>query len=277
MSFPRIGYITNGFRDHALEDVFAILAELGYQGVGITLDVGHLDPFRTSREEVLKIRELLARHGLEAVVETGARFILDPRRKHHPTLLSADGRERRLDFLFRAVELAEALGSHVLSFWSGPQDPRVDTETTWRYMIEALRRLEDKARGPKVSLAFEPEPGMFIGDLKAYRELRERFPSPALRLTLDLGHLQCTEEPPHDRWIVESGPWLDNVHVDDIRGRVHEHLALGEGEIDFPPLFAALRRMAYGGLCLVELSRHSHAAPEYADRSIRFIRSACAG
>ena len=42
----KYGYVTNGFRDHALDDVFALLADLGYDGVGITLDVGHLHPFQ---------------------------------------------------------------------------------------------------------------------------------------------------------------------------------------------------------------------------------------
>ena len=53
----RFGYITNGFRDHALEDALAILAGEGYQGVGITLDTGHLHPYRAGREDVLQAVE----------------------------------------------------------------------------------------------------------------------------------------------------------------------------------------------------------------------------
>jgi sugar phosphate isomerase/epimerase len=282
VSSLKIGYVTNGFRDHALEDVFAILAELGYRGVGITLDVGHLDPYRTSRSEVETLRRLLHHHGLEAVIETGARFLLDPRRKHYPTLLSAEGRERRMDFLARALELAEALGSRALSFWSGARDPRLDEETTWRYLLEGLEFLAPRSRDRSVSLAFEPEPGMFIESLDDYRELRDRFSSRAperssLGLTLDLGHLQCTEESPHDRWIREFAPILDNVHVDDCRNREHKHLPLGEGDIDFPPLLDALSGIGYRGLCLVELSRQSHAAPEYAARSMEFLRKQVSG
>ena len=54
--------------------------------------------------------------------------------------------------------------------------------------------------------------------------------------------------------------------------RILLFLFLGEGEIDFPPLFRALDEVRYEGLCLVELSRHSHAAPEMAARSIEFLR-----
>ncbi len=91
----RPGYVTSGFRDHRLEQVFEILAGLGYAGVGITLDAGHLDPYHDGREVVLRVRDGLRRFGLEAVVETGGRYLLDSRRKHWPSLVSAEGRERR--------------------------------------------------------------------------------------------------------------------------------------------------------------------------------------
>jgi len=41
--------------------------------------------------------------GLGSVVETGARYLLDPRAKHEPTFVSADpaGRTRRVAFLKR--------------------------------------------------------------------------------------------------------------------------------------------------------------------------------
>jgi sugar phosphate isomerase/epimerase len=58
---------------------------------------------------------------------------------------------------------------------------------------------------------------------------------------------------------------------------VHEHLPLGTGEIDFPPVLAALAGTGYQGLVSVELPRHSHAAPELAGQSLRFLRRAATG
>src|SRR5204862_48114 len=78
-----IGYNTNGFAHHRLEDALAILAELGYRSVAITLDYHALNPFDPDvMAEATAIRSLLDKLGLRSTVETGARFLLDPRQKH---------------------------------------------------------------------------------------------------------------------------------------------------------------------------------------------------
>src|ERR1700681_1822539 len=128
----RFGYNTNGFAHHRLEDALAILAELGYGSVALTLDHHVLNPFESDLPgRTDSLRKLLDKLNLRCVVETGSRFLLDPRRKHQPTLLSqhdADGR-LRFDFLCAAVDVAHALGADAVSFWSGaPEQPADDAE-----------------------------------------------------------------------------------------------------------------------------------------------------
>jgi sugar phosphate isomerase/epimerase len=57
-----------------------------------------------------------------------------------------------------------------------------------------------------------------------------------------------------------------------MRAGVHEHLMFGAGEIDFPPILAALRAAGYRGALHVELSRHSHEGPAAARRAMEFLR-----
>jgi sugar phosphate isomerase/epimerase len=45
----------------------------------------------------------------------------------------------------------------------------------------------------------------------------------------------------------------------------------GEGEIDFPPVIAALAKAGYDGGVHVELSRHSHDAPRAAAQAYDFL------
>jgi sugar phosphate isomerase/epimerase len=59
-----------------------------------------------------------------------------------------------------------------------------------------------------------------------------------------------------------------------MRRGVHEHLELGVGEVDFPPVLAALSEVDYRGIVGVELPRHGHDAPRVAERSLAFLRRA---
>jgi sugar phosphate isomerase/epimerase len=272
-----LGYNTNGFAHHRLEDALAILVDLGYQSVALTLDYHALNPYDPDLPRQLRaVRELLEARGLRSVVETGARFLLDPRDKHQPTLLSpeADQCQRRLDFLCRAVDIAHELASDAVSFWSGtPRDQASDEELMSR-LTEGCRRLCDHAARRQVRLAFEPEPGMLIDTMARFEQLNERVNRPEFGLTIDVGHLHCQGEVPIAEQLRRWRGLLWNVHIEDMRRGVHDHLMFGEGEIGFGPVLRALDEIGYAGGVHVELSRHSHDAIETARRALAFLRAA---
>jgi sugar phosphate isomerase/epimerase len=271
-----LGYNTNGFAHHRLEDAVAILADLGYQSVALTIDYHAFNPFdEVERDrQVEAVGDLLHRYGLRSVIETGARFLLDPWHKHQPTLLSPtiDERDQRVDFLIRAMDLARELGSDAVSFWSGSaREPAPDLELMER-LVHRCRRLCEYAARREVVLAFEPEPGMFIDTMARFTELHERVDHPAFGLTLDIGHLHCMGEVPIADHLRRWKDRLWNVHIEDMRRGVHEHLMFGEGEIDFREVMEALREIGYAGGVHVELSRHSHDAVETARHAIEFLK-----
>jgi sugar phosphate isomerase/epimerase len=88
---------------------------------------------------------------------------------------------------------------------------------------------------------------------------------------LDIGHLHCLGETPIADYVRYWNARLVNVHLEDMRSGVHEHLMFGDGEIDFGPVFAAFYDVGYRGGVHVELSRHSHDAPLAARRSMDFL------
>jgi L-ribulose-5-phosphate 3-epimerase len=271
----RFGYGTNGFANHRLDDALAVIAELGYQGVALTLDHAHLDPFSPDLpDRTARVQRRLADLGLAVVVETGARYLLDPWRKHEPTLL-AEERELRQTFLRLAVDVAADLGAEAVSFWSGVRPADLDPATSWDRLVAGCAALVEHAETRGVRLGFEPEPGMLVDDLDGYERLRADLGEPdAFGLTLDIGHCRCNEPLPVPDCVRRAGPYLVNVQIDDMRRGTHEHLEFGAGEIDFPPVLAALDDVGYRGLVAVELPRHSHAAPGVARRSLAFLRSA---
>jgi sugar phosphate isomerase/epimerase len=272
----RFGYNTNGFAHHRLEDAITILAELGYQSVAITLDYHALNPFDPGLpRQLAAVKDLLSRLGLRSVIETGARFLLDPRRKHQPTLVgpSADAGPRE-DFLRRAVDIAQELGSDAVSFWSGRTDEDVASEIKWNRLSLPCRRLCQYAAAKGVRLAFEPEPGMFVDTMKRFATLQRRVSHPNFGLTLDVGHLHCLGEVPVADQIYAWKHVLWNVHIEDMKSGVHDHLMFGTGEMDFPAILRALQDIGYTGGVHVELSRHSHDAVETARQALAFLRAA---
>src|SRR5690349_5332191 len=103
----RLGYNTNGLAHHALPAAIELLADLGYQSIAITLDHNALNPYDEDfKQQMAATASLLSKHGLRSVIETGARYLLNPRQKHEPTLVTADetGRLRRIDFYKRAID-----------------------------------------------------------------------------------------------------------------------------------------------------------------------------
>ncbi|MEV7843648.1 sugar phosphate isomerase/epimerase family protein [Streptomyces cyaneofuscatus] len=273
-----LGYGSNGLTDLRLDDALGLLADLGYDGVGLTLDHMHLDPLAPDLpERTRQVARRLTSLGLRVTVETGARYVLDPRRKHGPSLLDPDpdARAARTALLVRAVDVAAELGAHAVHCFSGITPPDTSTDTAWKRLTEAITPVLDAADRSGIPLAIEPEPGHLLATLADFHHLRALLGDPApLGLTLDIGHCQCLEEASPVQCVVDSAPWLRHVQIEDMRRGVHEHLPFGDGEIDFPPVLAALTAADYQGLTVVELPRHSHAGPELARTSIAFLRDA---
>jgi sugar phosphate isomerase/epimerase len=270
----RLGYNTNGLAFHRWQDGLALLAEIGYRSVALTLDHHCLDPWSPNlAREVDAMQAALQRLKLASVVETGARFLLDSRVKHEPTLMSpgADQRARRVDFLKRAIDIAANLGSDAVSFWSGTLRDSISPDQAFRRLAAGCREVLDYAGERDVRLGFEPEPGMFVDTFAQYERLLEHVDGPQFGLTVDVGHVHCLDDGPIDARLREWRERLFNVHIEDMRKGVHEHLPFGAGEIDFAPVLRALADIGYQGGVHVELSRHSHAAPEAAREAYEFL------
>lgn len=270
----KIGYNTNGFGCHALETALEIIAEHGYAGVAITLDHCALNPWDPDlTSQIKRVDRILKATGLSCVVETGARFLLNPRLKHEPTLISAsaEGRRKRLDFLTRALAIAGRLDAQALSFWSGVKASGIGDEQAWEWLIGGCRALAHEAQAIGVPLAFEPEPGMFVENLDQYEALRSAVGHQMFALTLDLGHVFLTEHRSPGDCLRHYRNDIHNIHIEDMAPGVHRHLFFGEGQMVFAEIFEALHEIDFRGLINVELSRHSHRAVETAAQARNYL------
>jgi sugar phosphate isomerase/epimerase len=268
------GYNTNGFAHHDPFQAIELIAELGYQGVAITVDHRWLNPFADDFERQLReFSRVLRDYRLRSVIETGARFLLNPNVKHEPTLLSdgAENRARRVEFLQRCIDIAACLESDCVSLWSGRKPDTINLQTAMDRLADSLDPVIRYAEKNGVLLGFEPEPGMLIDTMNAWERLLQWIDSPFFQLTMDIGHLFCQGEVPIVGFIERFRDRIVNIHIEDMKAGVHEHLMFGDGQIYFPPIFEALQEIQYTGGVYVELSRHSHNAPWFARRSLEFI------
>ena len=269
------GYNTNGFAHHKLEDALEIIADCGYRGVALTLDNYHCNPFTVEPADLLRLRQLIEKLQLRVVIETGALYLLNPQRPHYPALVSSEGRQIRLEFLRRAVDIAAELHAECVSFWSGTPDPATPEHQAWDWLVTGSLQLAEHAKRRGVQLAFEPVPGMLVDDMAKFQVLKKHITSARFGLTMDIGHVFCTETAPFRQVYGKSTNVIRNIHIEDIRDRKRDQLMFGEGELDFAAILRVLNDNKYIGLINVELPGDSHRAPEVARRAIEFLNAAC--
>ncbi len=278
----KLGYNTNGLAHHRLVDAIELLADEGYESVAITLDAGALDPYgdpSALARQVNQVRAALDRRGLARVIETGARYLLNPRKKHDPTLMDPDPARRavRADFLHRAIDLAKAVQAEVVSLWSGAHPDSVEEDLGLERLAVGLKPLLEHEARVQIPLAFEPEPGMFVDTLERFSLLDERIRHPLFQLTVDLGHIHCLDEGDIPTLLKHWGPRILNIHIEDMVRGAHEHLMFGEGTMDFGSIFHALREIGFERGVHVELSRHSHKGAEAARTAAAYLRPLISG
>ena len=269
----RYAYNTNGAANHRLDDALRLIADSGYQGVALTLDHHHLDPFADAWwREADRVGGLLDSLGLGSVIETGARYLLDPTDKHEPTLISATGRDRRVAFLHRAIDIAGILGSETVSFWAGVPRPGIAREDAWRWLDEGLEQVLAHAAAKHVVASLEPEPGMLVETVADYDRLLARHPT--LRLALDTGHCLVTQDIDPADAVRRYADRLGTVAIEDMRRGDHTHLPFGQGDMDVAGVLAALEEIAFDRLVCVELSRESPRAHQAIPEAIAYLRAA---
>jgi sugar phosphate isomerase/epimerase len=144
---------------------------------------------------------------------------------------------------------------------------------------EALRRYEAGLREclplaaeMDVVLMVEPEPGLVIQHSWECIEFLQRLNHPNLKMNCDLGHFYCVEEDPA-KVVSDCAKWIQHIHLEDIKeNRVHQHRVPGEGAMNWPEIFAAIRQIKYEGWVTVELYPYESTAEDAGRKAIEYLR-----
>ena len=171
----------------------------------------------------------------------------------------------------KCIDLAAALGSPSVSLTSGRPVPGVLPAESMKWLRDSLAELLEYAGARSVRIGIEYEPGLLIERYEELAALIEDMNSDYLGANLDLGHSHVLGEDP-ETVIRGLGCRIFHLHIEDIESRKHYHLIPGQGSMDFPELFALLRRSGYDGFFTVELYTYPHRPKEAAREAFEFLR-----
>jgi len=273
----RFAYSTNSYTKWPLDRAIADVSTRGFEGVEILADVPHAFP--ASGLDLDSIKAALSTTKLAVANLNGNTTAgLDPG-KRDPSgfwpgfLDSAIGvRKMKTEYVKNVIDLAREIGSPAVCTASGVRPPGTSDREAFSRMAGALEEILDHAaRTPEVRVGLEYEPGFFLGDLASTLRLVRELGHPLLGFNLDIGHARCVGDD-LEKAIGEAGPRIWNLHVEDIKGRVHEHLVPGRGDLDFGAMFRALERIKYDRWVTLELYPYKDKPGEAGEEGLKFLR-----
>ena len=254
----RLAFSTNAFKKNTLAEAITAIAQIGYGGVELMADVPHAHPTTFTAEHRKQIKSQLAALNLQ-VSNVNAFTHFAHGDTYHPTWIEDDAakRDERIAHALACIDLAAEFGASTLSLQPG--GPMIGTALTRplaaQRFADGLRKILPRARQHNITLAIEPEPGLFIETAREYLDFKNEFfrEEPLVKMNCDVGHLFCVGEDPAA--IIRTMPQqIAHVHLEDIgSNRVHQHLTPGKGIINFASIFSALDEIHYAGWVTVEL------------------------
>lgn len=256
------------FQDWPFDRAFAFARQCGYTGIEFapfTINKNAYDISADRRREVRRQAEVA---GLEVV---GLHWLLAFTEGYYLTSPEADVRRRTSQYLGELARLCRDLGGKVLVLGSPKQRnllPGVTHDQAMQYAADVLRGVVPTLAECGVVLAVEPLgplEGDFLNTAELGVRLVEMVDSPNCRLHLDVKAMS-TEQKPIAQIIRDSAPWIEHFHANDpnLRGP-------GMGNVDFRPIFAALREIGYQGWVSVEVFDYTPGAETLARESIEYM------
>jgi myo-inositol catabolism protein IolH len=264
-------------RDVPLPDLPARVRDLGYDAIEVSPRPDFIPFFghpRIGSSGIRAFREALSAAGVEVA------SVLPLFRWSSP---DESERQAAIRYWKRAIAVTVELGcARMNSEFSGrPEQSGASEAQFWRSMDELLPVLEREG----VHLALEPHPDDFVEDGNAAVDIIRGIDSPLV------SYLYCAPHTFHmggdiAGMLRHAGSLVTQVHLADCYDhrassglryivnppgsavRIHQHLDIGQGEVDFAALFTGLREIGFDGI----LTSCVFAWEDRADDSCRFMR-----
>ncbi len=261
------------FQDWPWEKALDLTLECGYTGWEIapfTIAPSANQISATRRAEIAK---LISNSGVEVV---GLHWLLAKTEGYHLTTQDASIRARTAEYLGELAQLCRDLGGGLMVLGSPLQrnfPPEMTHDEAAHNARQVLEQVLPKLEETQVTIALEPlgpAEGNFWNHASQTIEVIEQIASPRIQLHLDVKAMS-SEGIPIPQVIRNHAKYMVHFHAND-----PNRLGPGMGEVDFVPIFEALRDVHYDRWVSVEVFDYSPGIETIARESMQNMRKAIA-
>ena len=274
------------FRGTPLVELPGLVADLGYRFIELSPREDFMPFFlhpRADRATIKSFKEALASAGVQVS------SLLPLYRWSGP---DEDERQAAVRYWKRAIEIAVELGVDVMNseFNGRPEQASRSEAQFWKSMDELLPVFEREG----IQLRLEPHPDDFVEDGKVAADMVRGINSPMVT------YLYCAPHTFHMggdvAGILEyAGALVTQLHVADTfdhrassglryilnppgtTARIHQHLDIGQGEVDWDAFFGTLERLRFDGIMTVCVFAWEERARESSLHNLAEIQRRTAG
>ena len=269
-----LGYSTNAFVRFSVLEAVEKIGRLGFRGVEIMCDRPHLYPPDYGEENLTRLKTVIDDQGLKvtnlnsftlfAVGDTYLPSWIEPQEER---------REIRIQHTLECLKVADFFGCKNISVPPGGPVGEISREKAMTLFHRGLERVAPLAQELGIKILVEPEPDLLMENTREFKEFIVDVKSPAIGVNFDIGHFFCAGEDPRVAF-EELFEWIGHVHLEDIApDRVHNHLILGQGAIQFTEIFQTMLRLGYQGDVSLELYPYVDAPEEAGRESLEYLQT----
>jgi sugar phosphate isomerase/epimerase len=172
-------------------------------------------------------------------------------------------RRANVKYFEKCIILASKIGAKYVTahigYCNGLPTWKGTRENALERLALSLKKILGFAKKYKIYLALEnvnPMPAdsefFYLGDsMNDFDYLFSKVRSPYLKMCLDVGHANTIEGPL--AYVTKYSDKIIGVHIHDNGGKYDEHLAIGEGNIDWKKLVLGFKKIKFDGPFVTEI------------------------
>lgn len=253
------------FVDWPFEKAFAFTRECGYTGIELAPFTMGSDAYSISPEKRKEVRNQAEAADLEVI---GLHWLLAKTEGYYLTSPDADVRKKTSEYIQELARLCADVSGTIMVLGSPQQRnllPGVSHEEAMKYAADVISAAVPTFVEHNVTLALEPlgpAEGDFLNTAALGAELMDMIDSSNVQLHLDVKAMST--EPTDIATIIEqNASRTAHFHAND-----PNLLGPGMGDVDFAPIFAALKKTEYSGWVSVEVFDYEPGVEKIAKESM---------